>query len=154
MLSRTPMTMNLIQSFTQPVQMSLGNSRKTKMDAALSALLASNMHRGRPTRSGRRNGHSARRLLRNVLRLISRPYGAQRPPGSLAERPIRALRHRQQPDRVGLQHRHGGARFCGRGLCRLQPGRHDRHAIFRRRHQPRRPPQAKIRQPYKWPRQA
>jgi hypothetical protein len=36
-----------------------------------------------PTRSGRRNRHSARRLLRNVLRLISLPYNAQRPPGSL-----------------------------------------------------------------------
>jgi hypothetical protein len=42
-IARTPMTMNLIQSLTQPVQMSLGNSRKTKVDAALSALLASNM---------------------------------------------------------------------------------------------------------------
>src|SRR6516225_2525934 len=73
-------------------------------------------------------GRGLRRLQR---RRLDRHDAAQQKHG-----PIRALRHRQQSDHVGLQHRHGRVGFSGRGLRQLQRRRLDRHDVAQCQHGP------------------
>jgi len=73
-------------------------------------------------------GRGLRRLQR---RRLDRHDAAQQKHG-----PIRALRHRQQSDHVGLQHRHGRVGFSGRRLRGVSRTRRLRHDIAQREYGP------------------